>query len=138
MESANPEQAAVPTEVYRLDGSGMEVTYRRARGRLTFATDDGPLAGLSGSYAATSVTDSESGIRVEADVFFDVTPTPTRRIMLTLLVPALSSELREGERVKIDGAAIITREIFFVYDPGTYPRQEYDARQLEGTVALEE
>jgi len=127
------EKAAVPGEVYRLKGPDLVIVYRRKRRELTVEISDIDLAHLSGSHVAAAYAEPDIGMRVDAELL-SVLP---KKVMLTLLLPEMSWQEIVGESADVNGAAIITRVYWSVYEDRPYPQQSYDVRELAGTTSME-
>ena len=114
------------TDVYRLSGEGIEISYRRGDGKLDISG--------GGDDHLLNQTDPETGLHVSATLL--ESSRNGTKVMLTLLVP----ELREGPRrvrtQEVTGVAVITSSFRNLVDgPPPVLQSHGDVRRLEG-IAL--
>lgn len=127
------EGAALPSEVYRLTGPNLEITYRRARKDLTVQIADPDLAQLSGNRVAPAAVEPDIGLRVDAELLFSRGGV---KVILTLLVPEVELWDVEGQTAEVDAVAVITH-VFKESVKEQPAQQSYDVRALSGRATLE-
>ena len=125
--------AVVQTEVYRLKGPRLEVTYRRGEAEVTLEIADPDLSHLSGRRGVAVVTEPDIGMRLDGELLFSRGGV---RVMLTLLLPEIDRGNMDGDAVELNGAAIITH-VFRGSVKQVPAQQSYDITELKGTMTLE-
>ena len=81
---------------------------------------------------AAAYAEPDIGMRVDAELLSGL----PKKVMLTLQLPEMSCR-RSLESADVNGAAIITRVYWSVYEDRPYPRQSYLVRELAGTTSME-
>ena len=122
------------TDVYRLSGEGLEISYRRGDGKLDISGGGDDHLLNQTDLDADATADPETGLHVSATLL--ESSRNGTKVMLTLLVP----ELREGPRrvrtQEVTGVAVITSSFRNLVDgPPPVLQSHGDVRRLEG-IAL--
>jgi hypothetical protein len=124
-------EAETEMDVYRLKGPGIELSYRRADGKLDISGDDGLLT--QDDLDAHATAESETGLHVTATLL-DSSRNGTR-VTLTLLLPELSEAPRRVRAQEVTGVAIVTSSFRHLLDgPPPVLQRHDDVRRLEGTA----
>jgi hypothetical protein len=118
-------------DVYHLEGSGIEVSYRRGDEKLDISSDDGLLN--QDDVDAHATADPETGLRVTATLL--ESSRNGTRVTLTLLLPELSAAPRRVRTQEVTAVAIVTSSFrHLVEGPPPVLQRHDDVRRLEGTA----
>jgi len=118
-------------DVYRLNGPGIELSYRRGDGKLDITSDDQLLN--QDDLDAHATAESETGLHVTATLL--ESSRDGTRVTLTLLLPELSEAPRRVRTQQVTGVAIVTSSFrHLVEGPPPVLQRHDDVRRLEGTA----
>jgi hypothetical protein len=118
-------------DVYRLEGSGIELTYRRGDEKLDVSSDDELLN--QDDLDAHATADPETGLRVTATLL--ESSRNGTRVTLTLLLPEVSGAPRRVRTQQVTAVAIVTSSFRDLLEgPPPVLQRHDDVRRLEGTA----
>jgi hypothetical protein len=118
-------------DVYRLEGSGIELTYRRGDEKLDISSDDELLN--QDDLDAHATADPETGLRVTATLL--ESSRNGTRVTLTLLLPEVSGAPRRVRTQQVTAIAIVTSSFRDLLEgPPPVLQRHDDVRRLEGTA----
>lgn len=118
-------------DVYRLEGSGIELIYRRGDEKLDISSDDELLN--QDDLDAHATADPETGLHVTATLL--ESSRNGTRVTLTLLCPEVSAAPRRVRPQQVTAVAIVTSSFRDLLEgPPPVLQCHDDVRRLEGTA----
>jgi hypothetical protein len=123
-----------PAAVYRLKGTGIELTYRQSESKVDIKSEDDSLL-THDALDVVATAEPDLGLHLTATLL-DSSRNGTR-VMLTLLLPEVRLAAgTSADPEAITGVAIITRSFENLVGGAPPVLQSYDdVRRLEGTAS---